>query len=196
MLAFTGESAANRRRLLMAAGFSPSRSLYKMRRDLEAPIAPLDPPRGIEWQGLTDTDPELLRLAHNLATREAWAPGPIYRELWDTRWSEYIPELSLIAFDPAAEYVAGYALAMIEQPTSKLAPRSEVLIHRLAVSPAYRKRGLGRALVSQVLRRSADEGRRFAAITIDPAMPHSGWPMLEHFGFAPAGRTIVYGLDL
>jgi GNAT superfamily N-acetyltransferase len=196
MLSYTGESAANRRRLLMAAGFSPARSLYKTRRDLGAPIEHHELPDGLEWRSLTDVDTEALRLTHNAATREAWAPGPVYRELWDRRWSEYLPELSAVAFDPGEERIAGYALALMEAPTSTMAPRSEVYIHRLAVSLGYRGRGLGRALTSRVLEQSAAGGRRFSAITIDPAMNHSGWPMFEQFGFAPASRTIVYGLDL
>ncbi|MDR1635469.1 MAG: GNAT family N-acetyltransferase [Bifidobacteriaceae bacterium] len=196
MVAYVSESAANRRRLLMAAGFSPLRSVYRMRRDLEAPIPCSELPAGLRSRPLEKMDPELVRQAHNNATKEAWAPGPIYSQLWERRWQEYRPELSCVAFDPAEERVAGYVLALIERPASKMAPRSQATIHRFAVAPGYRQRGIGRALLGRALLQFADEGRRFAAATVDPAMSRSGLAMLEDFGFTPAGRTIVYGLDL
>ncbi|MDR0593467.1 MAG: GNAT family N-acetyltransferase [Bifidobacteriaceae bacterium] len=196
MLSYVAESAANRRRLLMAAGFSPLRSVYRMRRDLEAPIACSDLPTGLRWRQLDRIDPEMVRQTHNSATQGAWAPGPIYPELWRRRWQEYLPELSCIAYDPAAKRVAGYALSLIQRPASTMSPRSQATIHRLAVAPAYRRRGVGRALLGRALLQFADEGRRFATAAVDPAMPHSGLAMLEDFGFTPAGRTIVYGLDL
>ncbi|MDR2454957.1 MAG: GNAT family N-acetyltransferase [Bifidobacteriaceae bacterium] len=196
MLAYVAESAANRRRLLMAAGFSPLCSVYKMRRDLEAPIPCLDLPAGLRWRPLERVEPEALRQAHNLATKAAWAPGPIYPELWARRWQEYRSELSCVAYDPSCKRVAGYVLALVERPTSQLTPRSEATIHRLAVAPEYRQRGIGRALMSRALGQFADDGRRFAAALLDPAMPHSGLAMLEDFGFSPGARAIVYGLDL
>jgi GNAT superfamily N-acetyltransferase len=196
MLSYVAESAANRRRLLMAAGFSPSRSVYKMRRDLEAPITCHELPGGLKWRPLERVDPEMVRQTHNAATSGAWAPGPVYPELWDRRWREYRPELSCVAWDPAEERVAGYVLSRVERPTSQLTPRSEAAIHRIAVAPAYRQRGTGRALMSRALTQFADDGLRFAAAPLDPAMPHSGRAMFEDFGFSPGVREIVYALDL
>jgi ribosomal protein S18 acetylase RimI-like enzyme len=85
---------------------------------------------------------------------------------------------------------------LIEQPRSKLAPRSEATIHRLAVAPGYRQRGIGRALMSRALNLVAEDGRRFAAVLLDPAMPHNGLAMLEDFGFSPGVRALVYDLEL
>jgi ribosomal protein S18 acetylase RimI-like enzyme len=101
-----------------------------------------------------------------------------------------------VAWDVAEEQVAGYVLALIERPASKMAPRSQATIHRFAVAPGYRQRGIGRALAGRALLQFADEGKRFAAAVVDPAMPHSGLGLMEDFGFTPTGRTIVYGLDL
>ncbi|MDR0593391.1 MAG: GNAT family N-acetyltransferase [Bifidobacteriaceae bacterium] len=196
LVAYVAESAANRRRLLMAAGFSPLRSIYRMRRDLEAPIPCHNLPEGLRWRSLERFDPESIRLTHNAATGGGWAPGPIFPELWHRSWQDFRPELSCIAYDPAAELPAGYVLALIERLSSKMAPRSQATIQGLAVTPGYRERGIGRALLTRALLQFADEGRRFASATVDPAMAHSGLPMLEDFGFTPAGRTIVYALDL
>ena len=180
----------------MAAGFSPLRSVYRMRRDLEAPIPCHDLPEGLRWRSLERFDPESIRLTHNTATEEAWSPGPIYPELWSRAWQDYRPELSCVAYDPIAERPAGYVLALIERLSSKMAPRSQAPIHGLAVDPGYRHRGVGRALLSRALLQLADEGRRFASAMVDPTMAHYGLAMLEDFGFTPAGRTIVYALDL
>jgi GNAT superfamily N-acetyltransferase len=196
MIAYVAEAAANRRRLLMAAGFSPLRSVYKMRRDLEAPIACHALPDGMKWRPLERIDPEALRQTHNASTAGAWAPGPIYPELWESRWPEYRPELSCVAWDPGRGRIAGYVLSRVERPTSQLTPRAEASIHRMAVDPGYRGRGIGRALMSRALAQFADDGLRFAAAPLDPAMPHSGRPVFEDFGFSPGVREIVYGLDL
>jgi GNAT superfamily N-acetyltransferase len=196
MVAFAGESAANRRRLLMAAGFSTVRSVYKMRRDLKAPIQQFELPDGLQFRPLSGCKPSILLEAHNRATVDAWAPGPIYPELWNVRFKEYLPELSSVVFSATDDKIAGYALTLVETPTSAMAPRSEASIHRLAIVPKYRKHGAGRALLSHTLQQLADDGRRFATIAIDPTMKHSGRVMLEDFGFTPASRTMVYGLDL
>jgi GNAT superfamily N-acetyltransferase len=196
MLAYVTESAANRRRLLMAAGFSPLRSIYRMRRDLEAPIPRSDLPAGLRWRSLEGIDPEAVRQAHNVATADAWSPGEVFPELWQRRWEEYRPELSCVVWDEAAGRVAGYALALIERTSSKMAPRSQASVHRFAVTPDYRHSGVGRALLGRTLAQFAEHGRRFAIATVDPAIPHSGLAMFADFGFTPAGRTIVYALDL
>ncbi|MDR1393979.1 MAG: GNAT family N-acetyltransferase [Bifidobacteriaceae bacterium] len=196
LLGYVSESVANRRRLLMAAGFSQLRSVFKMRRDLEAPIVCYSLPDGLKWRPLERVDPETVRLAHNASTAGAWSPGAIYPELWQRRWSEYRPELSCVAYDTAKGRIAGYALALVARPTSPLQPRSEASIHRLAVVPEYRGQGIGRALMSRMLTQLADDGWRFAAAALDPVMANSGRAMFEDFGFSPGVRDIVYALDL
>jgi GNAT superfamily N-acetyltransferase len=196
IVCYVDESAANRRRLAMAAGFAPIRSMYKMRRDLEAPIQCNELPGGFAWRTITRVDPEEVREAHNTASGDGWAPGPIYRQLWDKRWPQYSPTMSWVVRDSASGRIAGYALCLADLQPWQLSTLGEALIHRIAVLPEFRNRGLGRAILSRTLFCIADEGPRFASTLFDPAMAHSGLDMNQAFGFSPARRVIVYGLDL
>jgi GNAT superfamily N-acetyltransferase len=196
ILCYVDESAANRRRLLMAAGFAPVRSMYKMRRDLEAPIPCNELPGGFQWRTINKVDSEELRLAHNVASQDGWAPGPIYPSLWERRWSQYSPTMSWVVVDAETHAIAGYGLSLDDLQPWKLGDLGEALIHRMAVLPQYRNRGIGRAILSRVLFCIADEGPRFASALFDPGVPASGLEMNQAFGFAPARRVIVYGLDL
>ncbi|MCL2803839.1 MAG: GNAT family N-acetyltransferase [Micrococcales bacterium] len=196
LVTYVDETAASHRRLVMAAGFSTWRSYYRLRRDLQAPIPHFDLPDGMLWRAKDQVDPEEVRQVYNVASADGWAPGPMLKGQWDRRWDDYRPEWSRLVVDGSTLEVVGFSLVIQREESWTGQPRQETLIHRLAVAPSHRGRGIGRALISNTLRAVGESGLRFCASLVDPEMPNASTAMHEAFGFSPTGQVIVYTLDL
>jgi len=196
LLGYISESDAGRRRLLMAAGFASLRSCYRVRRDLMAPIDQTVLPAGLQWRGLDQATSEEVMALSNRASTTGWAPGPVYKTLWDTRWSDYRQEWSSLVADSATGELIGLALVLVRTQEWAGQDRQEALIHRLGVIPERRGAGVGRAILAHTLNSIAATGQRFVLSQVDPDRDPAGLGIHEAFGFSPAGRVIVYGLEL
>jgi ribosomal protein S18 acetylase RimI-like enzyme len=198
LTAYVEEAAADRRRLLVAAGFSPLRTYLKLRRDLAAPIPDPVFPEGLVLKHATDVTEASVRHAHTQGAGEVWGEGPLTPEAWHRRWQQYRREWSFAVLDPSegSEAVAGYLLSMPQVEALSPARRTEGAIHRLSVIPTHRGRGVARALAVTALRAFADSGLRFASIIVDPSADHSGFDLYDDLGFAPTTRAIVYGVKV
>jgi ribosomal protein S18 acetylase RimI-like enzyme len=198
LTAHVEEAAADRRRLLVAAGFSPIRTYLKLRRDLAAPIEEPVLPEGLVLKHALDVSEAAVRHAHTQGAREVWGEGPLTPEAWHRRWQQYRREWSFAVLDPSegTEAVAGYLLSMPQVEALSPARRTEGAIHRLTVIPTHRERGIGRAMAVNALRAFAESGLRFASIIVDPENTNSGFALYDDLGFAPTNRAIVYGVSL
>ncbi|MDR0946118.1 MAG: GNAT family N-acetyltransferase, partial [Bifidobacteriaceae bacterium] len=158
--AYVEDVAADRRRLYVAAGFSQEMAYLRVRRDLAAPIPEPDFPEGIVVRHASEVSEASVLECHGRASGEAWGEGPPTALAWHRRWGEYKPEWSFVAIDPAQgkDHVIGYVLARVQLQAWSKGKRTEASIHRLGVDPAYRRRGIGRALVTRALKAFAESG--------------------------------------
>ncbi|MDR1428490.1 MAG: GNAT family N-acetyltransferase [Bifidobacteriaceae bacterium] len=195
---YVEEAAADRRRLLVAAGFSPLRTYLKMRRDLAAPIPEPEFPPGFVIKNASDVSEAAVRHAHTQGAREVWGEGPLTPAAWHRRWQQYRREWSFAVLDPSegSEAVVGYLLSMPQVEALSPARRTEGAIHRLSVIPTHRGRGIGRGLAITALRAFAESGLRFGSIIVDPENTNSGFALYDDLGFAPTTRAIVYGVTV
>jgi len=193
---YISEADAGRRRLLMAAGFSSIRSCYRVRRDLKAPIDDAALPAGLEWRGIDGVDSEAVMNLANQAATNGWAPGPYYKAIWDMRWPDYRPEWSHLVADAATGQLIGCSLVVLRTHLWAGLDRTEALIHRFGVLPEFRGLGVGRALLARTLNSIAGTGQRFVLSQVDSDRDQAEIDIHEAFGFSPAGRVIVYGLEL
>jgi ribosomal protein S18 acetylase RimI-like enzyme len=120
----------------------------------------------------------------------------MYQEAWQRRWADYQFDWSWLVGEEHSGALVGYAL-VLEQDQAWTGKRSsEAFIHRLAVAPPFRGRGIARAVMARTLRSIAASDLRFTTSLIDTSKEHSGAAMHEAFGFSPAGNVMVYYLDL
>jgi ribosomal protein S18 acetylase RimI-like enzyme len=198
LMAYVEEAAADRRRLYVAAGFSPQRAFMRMRRDLAAPIPEPEFPAGLVVKRAAEVSEAAVFEAHNLTSVEMWGEGPLTPEAWHRRWVQYRPEWSHVALDPTKpdQPAVGYLLAQPKLQAWSRERRTEGSIHRLGVIPSHRNRGIGRALTARALGSFNESGLRFATALVDPDMPSGGFGLYDALGFAPTSRAIVYAVNL
>ena len=104
-------------------------------------------------------------------------PGDIYRSLRQKTFSEIWPELS--AMDQSSEQETG---------------PGEYYLDSLAVMPAFRGRGIGRALLMDGIQKGISLGYKQVSLVADAGMPRL-LRLYEALGFVPAEHRHVFGVD-
>ena len=117
--------------------------VLRMRRDLSGPVEPAEWPPGVVMRALgAKPDKKLVQAAHAVLEAGFWEGGggaPIFRQWWKAlrKDDEFDPALVFLAME--GETVLGMAQCWTSS-----------FIKDLAVHPAARRRGLGRALMLAV----------------------------------------------
>ncbi len=104
-------------------------------------------------------------------------PGEIYREMRHKTFCELWPDLARMDAESEMETGPG-----------------EYYLDSLAVHPAYRRRGMGKALLLDGIRKGETLGYNRVALVADSAMPHLV-RLYESIGFVPADHRHVFGVD-
>jgi len=104
-------------------------------------------------------------------------PGEIYKELRHKTFTELWPDLA----------------EMDENSEQETGP-GEYYLDSLAVVPAYRGRGVGRALMEDAIRKGRELGYSRIALIADSSMPHL-ISLYESIGFTPAEHRLIFGVD-
>jgi ribosomal protein S18 acetylase RimI-like enzyme len=66
-------------------------------------------------------------------------------------------------------------------------------LERISVRRPWRRRGLGRAITAEALRRLRDAGLRDAMLGVDADNPNGALELYEGLGFEVAQRSMVFG---
>jgi len=125
--------------------------VLRMRRDLSGPVEPPEWPPGVVLRTLSARpDKKLVQAAHAVLEAGFWEGGggaPIFRQWWKavSRDDEFDPALVFLAME--GETVLGMAQCWTSS-----------FIKDLAVHPAARRRGLGRALMLATFHAFAQRG--------------------------------------
>jgi len=180
--------------LCLSFGMQPVRYFFWMvHPDLRAIDKPSFPPGFRLVDGTTFHDLAARTTALNEAFARHWGFTPI--RLADTAYMvcqpTYQPENSLIALDEAGQ-VAGFCTADTtpDQVLNLGGDTGQVSI--LGVRPAYRGRGLGRALLLSAMHRIRAAGLPRAALGVDGDNVTGARRLYESVGFREANRSIVY----
>jgi ribosomal protein S18 acetylase RimI-like enzyme len=187
---FTSPQAAPRVEALRARGYVHVRTFCRMTIELSsAPPAPAWP-AGIEARGFVRGRDDR---AADLAIQESFADhfGYVHEphEDWARRRigkSEFDPELWTVAWD--GEQPAGAILAY--------APEGEGWVRELGVRPAWRGRGLGRALLLHTFALFAKRGIRRVGLGVDMANETGATQLYESAGMRVAFRHDLYEKQL
>jgi ribosomal protein S18 acetylase RimI-like enzyme len=179
--------------LLEARGYRPIRHSFRMRIDLEAPPPQPAWPRDIEVRTLRAGEERGVHEAVEDAFADHWEffPTP-YKE-----WAHFMVEAE--DFDPAlwilawsGDELAGVSLCRRERPG-----RPGVgWVRQLGVRPAWRRRGLGLALLQESFGAFWRRGTRVVGLGVDAGNPTGAVRLYERAGMRVEHRTDTYERNL
>lgn len=193
------EGDAERREAYDRRGYSAVRAMHRMRADLTtAPQAPVWP------DGLTlsvlDPDHHMRPLADasHEGFRDHWGHVPMPVEEEEEMWRGWLrthaegidPTMSTLAW--AGDEIAGYALGRWHLPLD----RARGVVASLAVRPAWRRRGLGSALLREALGKLRAKGCTSAELMVDSGNQTGALRLYESAGFRPFRTQLVYEKEL
>lgn len=193
---YVNEHEVGHHRLVTDAGFQPIRWYFTMRRPTldDIPDAPL--PAGLELRPVT---PDLHRRiwdADNEAFRDHWqarepeesdftglfAKGDLDTSLWAVAWD--------------GDEIAGVVQPWIWRDENRELGVQRGWIEHISVRKPWRRRGLGRALTAEGLRRLGAAGMTEAMLGVDAENPTGALGVYERLGFEVHQRTTGYALPL
>ena len=192
--AYVDEHLTDRRKLYVAAGFSPKRVYQEMRRPVAAPVPDAPLPEGLR---LVDWAPDLddgVRRASNAAFADHWGAEPMAPAAWAVARDEIAPAWSKIALTPGGE-VAAFALTSRHEHAWPRLGASEGDTEQLGVLEEYRGRGVARALLVAVVRALAADSVERAALTVDTVDP-TVRGFYEDLGYRREGARILYTIEI
>lgn len=112
-----------------------------------------------------------------------WTASPSFRE-----------ELSAVALD--VQEVVGLSLCTVNEGRMRLVGRKDVYVDTLAVHPAYRRRGLGSALLLASLHSMKQAGMESATLDTDTDNPTEAIRLYERVGFRELWRWVTYSRNM
>jgi len=174
---------------LAAAGFRFLKRYARMRRALTG-VAPVPPPEGVTIRLVDPDDDADLRLFHRIydtGFRDTldYLPRP-YDE-----WRAYVAGLSSVSWDEWFVAEVDGEPAGVLMSADQALDRNEAWVKNLAVLPAFRRRGVGGALLRHAFAVYAGKGRAAAGLGVDLANPTEA-ARLYH----AAGMTAIYEADI
>jgi mycothiol synthase len=165
-------------------GFGFALSEEELLRNLGQPIPGNPVPEGMMFAVWTEEDAHLFFLAYDDAFRDRPGFPGWTEEVWRkafTGHDSFRSDLSLLLLD--GEEPAGYAVCAVEE--------GEGWIAQIGVRPAWRRRGLAGALLSEVMRRFRAKGFSEAVLGVNVNNPRALSVYLR-LGFVRAKRYTSY----
>lgn len=185
--------------LLAAAGFTPERWSFVMRRDVGGGEPAALPP-GYDLRTYRPADAEPWRIAHNVAFLDHPNFAP-----WDaSEWDQWVitsrafrPELTFIVTpaerpDEIAAYLQTNEYDAYEQATG----RREAFVAKVGTLPAHRGQGLAAALLRHALVEYAAAGYHESGLDVDSLNPTGALGIYERAGFEVERRFVTYELAI
>ena len=169
--------------LLKARGFIPVRFYKRMSINMdEAPPAPLVPEGIVMTTFVPDQDERLVYDAYVEAFTDHWDfDAPTYEEFLEkTKLSSFHPEWWILVRNEQGEIV-GFALSRMNEDT--------LFINHIGVRRPYRGRGLGMALLQQVLSASYTSGQKVVSLGVDTANLSGAYRLYEKVGMKAIHET-------
>ena len=189
---FASEAEAGHRALLESEGFRIVRWFFLMqRRSLDdVPDAPL--PEGIELRPVSADVHRAIFDAEFEAFRDHWQPHDYDETEFDSlyRKADIDTDLWVVAWD--GDQIAGVVQNWIwRDENAELGVKRGWLEH-ISVRRPWRRRGLGRAITAESLRRLRAAGMTEAMLGVDAENPTGALGLYEGLGFEVAQRSSAY----
>jgi mycothiol synthase len=177
--------------LLDREGYTPVRHFYRMTRELGDDVPEPDWPEGFELRPFDlERDGEKVHAAVEEAFEHEWGHTPETPEAWLERTPKrggYTPELWVVVYD-------GDDVAAVTINDWKRYGMGWVAT--VAVRAAWRKRGLGLAMLYESFRRFRERGETLASLGVDAQNASGATRLYERAGMLRAWAATVYEKEL
>jgi len=173
------------REMVVAEGYRAVMHFYEMvRRSLDdIPDAPF--PNGLELRPTKPEDyPKIWNASKEAFRGKPWFVEASYDKKYYDSWRnspEFQPDLWLVAWD--VDEVAGMARNEIPVDQNREFGRSRGHTQNLSVSPKWRRRGLGRALLAESLRMMREKGLEEASLDVETQSTTGELHLYESMGY-------------
>ncbi|MFE9959523.1 GNAT family N-acetyltransferase [Micromonospora sp. NPDC005299] len=176
---------------LSEAGFTRIKRYIRMTRSLaDLPAEAPPPPAGVTVRPLRVDDEADLRLFHRIFDT-AFRDTPDYEPVNFERWREALPSSGKVWDEWFVAEVEG-APAGALQSSDQALDQDMGWVRTLSVLPAYRRRGVGAALLRRAFAVYAAKGRTEAGLGVDLANPTAPVTLYRSVGLAEARWTDMY----
>lgn len=171
---------------LVALGWQQQGRGHEMLREPLDAVPSMPLPDGLSWRPMVDD--EATRRVIWDAMIEAFRDHRDEPEASDADWRQfrdepkYDPSLWAIAYD--GDDVAGGALGLIDRELIEHQGIQRGYVDAVFTRPAWRRRGLARAAVVEVLVRFRERGMTSAFLEVDGLNPNQAMGLYESLGFA------------
>lgn len=193
---WTAAKATARIALAEKYGYKVVRYFYTMVCPLTDEMAAAEIPAGIEIRPVRPEHLPAIYEATFEAFRDHWGhtePTEGMYQMW-VEQPNFDPSLFVVAWDGAE--VAGSAINLINEEENRANNYRRGWVDDLSVRRAWRKKGLGRALLIQSLHILKARGMTEAQLGVDVANPSGALGLYERVGFRPINTMLVYRKEM
>lgn len=193
---FVTETEQARAALLRSAGYTVARHFFTMvRAGLQTrPIADGPLPPGLELRPVLPQHYRAIWEAHGRAFANNWGHVPPREgdyEAWLADKALFQPQLWQVAWDSATGQVAGQVRASLSEHNRQF-NRARGRTDFIGVDPAWRRRGLARALILASLRAQREAGMAESALEVDSANADGATRVYQACGFEVVKRNAAW----
>jgi ribosomal protein S18 acetylase RimI-like enzyme len=180
------DTAVATQRLFRAAGFPVARYFQELRLRFDGPVPEFPLPAGLAFAAWSADRREDLRLAKNAVFADHWGSQPNTAEQWANAVDTPVvrPDLSVIAEEPDGT-IAGFVLAEVDEEDWEGTGFSFAYLHLVGVTRAWRGRGVARAMLAEVLRRTKAAGLEGSVLGVDSENPSGATRLYAGLGYRP-----------
>jgi mycothiol synthase len=184
--------------LALSLGLHPVRYFFYMQcHDLNSRPDPVLPP-GVSMRTLDLLrDAEPLLAAYNDGFSDHWGYVPATRDQFQHLFDSpkfHAEDVLLAVTDQGC--IAGLCIVLFPQMDPEMLQTNPPVIDDLAVPHAYRRRGIGRALLLAGMRHIRQRGFGAAALGVDADNPNQALKLYESVGFTVVSPSTAYHKDL
>lgn len=192
--AYVDERELGHLRLVTDAGFEPIRWYFTMRRPTldDIPDTPL--PDGLEIRPVTSDLHRRIWEADNEAFQDHWQAREPEESDFTGLFAKADLDTSLWAVAWDGDEIAGVVQPWIWKDENRELGVQRGWIEHISVRRPWRRRGLGRALTAEGLRRLQTAGMTEAMLGVDAENPTGALGVYERLGFKVHQRTTAFAL--
>jgi mycothiol synthase len=173
-------------------GYLPVRWAFEMERDLAEPIPDLSPPPGIVVRPPRPDEHRKVFMGLVEADRDEWGQFQVHEEDFERFMGTPTTDPSLWSVAWDGDRVVGTVLGWIDHAENEQTGRLVGYTEDIAVLPAYRRRGIARALLAHNMALMRNRGMKFANLGVDTENPSGALRLYEGLGFRAVRRHGVY----